>query len=525
MKRFALTRRAFLGAAAGAAVLRPRAARAADEQRLVIGMSSEPVHLDPMRSNDSASQYAYNLIFDRLVTLDDKLQPAPAAAESWQVSADGTVYTFRLRKGIAFHDGSALTADDVKFSFERILDPRNASDKRSFISVVKAVEVVDPHTVRMRLEAPYAPFLFQARQHIVPKAAAEKAGEGFTRRPIGSGPFRFVEWQVNDRLVLARNDRYWLARPQLDQVVLKPVPDRAVAASNLLAGDVDVIETVTAASFAQLQGRPTVEVLSIPSANYNWLGFAQMGRLAPLSDRRFRQAVYHAVDVESLVKALFPQRELATRAYATMPPHWWTGGDYAAMQRLALPRDPARARQLFAELQKDGVVPAGTPVHMIVNQGSERQRIGEVVVTSLKAIGVPAELTVMEWGAYLARLRKKEEPLLYILSTIPQAPDPDASLHWLFYSKGTHGGFLGLPSDTELDRQILTARASTSDRERQALYNGIMRQVMGEVYHVPLFFQNIVVAHSRRVQGLKPSPLWDWNLTTAFTNVRVTPKA
>ncbi len=240
-----LSRRGFLrlaGLGAGASVLRPRPARAAGEQRLVIGMASEPIHLDPMRSNDSASQYAYNLVYDRLVTLDEKLQPAPAAAESWQVSADGTVYTFRLRKGIRFHDGSPLTAEDVKFSFERILDPKNASDKRSFISVVKQVEVVDPLTVRLRLEAPYAPFLFQARQHIVPKAAAEKAGDNFTRRPIGSGPFRFVEWQVNDRLALARSDAYWLARPHLEQVVMKPIPDRAVAASNLLAGDVDLIE-------------------------------------------------------------------------------------------------------------------------------------------------------------------------------------------------------------------------------------------------------------------------------------------
>jgi peptide/nickel transport system substrate-binding protein len=522
-----ISRRSFIrlaGLAAGAGAMRPRRAASA-EQRLVIGMASEPVQLDPMRSNDSASQYAYNLIYDRLVTLDDRLQPAPAAAESWQVSPDGTAYTFRLRKGIRFHDGSPLTADDVKFSFDRILDPQNGSDKRSFVSMVKQVEVVDPSTVRMRLEAPYAPFLFQARQHIVPRAAAEKLGDGFTRRPVGSGPFRFVEWQVNDRLVLARNEAYWLTRPHLDQVVLKPIPDRAVAASNLLAGDVDVIEGVSTASFAQLQGRPSVEVLSVPSANYNWMGFAQMGRLAPFADKRFRQAVYHAVDVESLVKALFPQKELAVRAYATMPPDWWAGGDYGAMRGLALPRDPARAKQLFADLQKDGVLPAGFTIRMIVNQSNERQRIGEVVVTSLKAVGVPAELTVLEWGAYLDRLRKKEEPLLYVLSTIPQAPDPDASLHWLFYSRGTHGGFLGLPPDTDLDKQILAARGSRNAAERQRLYNGIMRQVIGDAYHVPLFFQNIVIGHGKRVQGLKPSPLWDWNLATSFTNVSVAPKA
>jgi peptide/nickel transport system substrate-binding protein len=515
-------------AGSGAAAVKPAEqtpatapAKPAAEQRLIIGAGSEASHLDPMRSNDSASQYAYNLIYDRLVTLDEKLQPAPAAAESWEVSPDGTAYTFKLRKGIKFHDGSDLTAEDVKFSFDRILDPKNASDKRSFISMVKQVDVVDPGTVRMTLDAPYAPFIFQARQHILPRAAVEKVGDDFTRRPVGSGPFKFVEWNTNDRLVLARNDGYWLARPNLAQVVLKPIPDRAVAASNLLAGDVDVIEAVNAASFAQLQANPNVQVLSVPTPNYQWIGFAQMGHQAPFNDKRFRQAVYNALDVDGLAKALFPQQELGIRAYATLTPEWWPGGDYEAMRALALKKDPARAKQLFEELVRDGVMPADYTVRMIVNQG-DRQRSGEVVVTSLKAIGRPAEVQVMEFGAYLERLRKKEEALLYMLSTIPQAPDPDASLHWLFFSKGTHGGFLGLPSDTELDQQILKARASSNKGEREKIYDDVMRHVIGDVYHIPISFQNIVVAHSGRVQGLKPSPLWDWNLTTAFTNVQVT---
>jgi peptide/nickel transport system substrate-binding protein len=158
---------------------------------------------------------------------------------------------------------------------------------------------------------------------------------------------------------------------------------------------------------------------------------------------------------------------------------------------------------------------------MVVNDSTDRKRIGETIVTSLKALGRPAELQVMEFGAYLARLRENKYDEMFMLSTIPQAPDPDASLHWLFYSKGTQGKFLGLPSDTDLDNKILKARASRDQKERDQLYNESLKQVVGDVYHIPQFWKNIVVAHNKKVDGLRPSPLWDWNLVTSFTNVKI----
>ena len=496
-------------------------AQAAAQQRLVIGMGSEPTHLDPMRSNDSSSQSAYNLIFDRLVTLDASLKPIPAAAESWTTSDDGLTYTFTLRNGITFTDGSPLTSEDVKFSFDRILDPANASDKRSFISMIKQVEAVDPRTVRMTLGEPYAPFLYQARQHILPKKIVEQMGEQFTRKPVGSGPFKVDTWNTNDRLILKRNDAYWLAKPKLEEVVIRPIPDQATQASNLQAGDVDIIETVNAASWQTLQADKNLNVLTVPSANYEFIGFSQMGKLKPLSDKRFRQAIALAVDYDAVVKALYPRDELATRAFSTIPPSWFPGEDAEALKALMPKKDTAKAKALLDELVADGTMPADYTIKMIVNDSTDRKRIGEVVVTSLKALGRQADLQVMEWGAYLARLRENKYDELFMLSTIPQAPDPDASLNWLFYSQGTQGKFLGLPADTDLDKKILQARASRDQQERDRLYNDCLKQVIGDYYHIPQFWKNIVVAHNKKVDGLQPSPLWDWNLVTSFSNVGI----
>ena len=321
-------------------------------------------------------------------------------------------------------------------------------------------------------------------------------------------------------MILKRNDGYWLAKPNLEEVV-SPIPDQATQASNLQAGGVDIIETVNSASFQLLQSDKNVTVVTVPSANYEFVGFSQMGQLKPLNDKRFRQAIAVAVDYDALVTALYPQADLAVRAYSTIPQSWFPGEDVEALKALMPKRDVNKAKALFDELIKDGVIPADYTIKMVVNDSTDRKRIGETIVTSLKALGRPAELP----GDGVRRLsgpatREQVRRDVHAQHD-PAGPDPDASLHWLFYSKGTQGKFLGLPSDTDLDNKILKARASRDQKERDQLYNESLKQVVGDVYHIPQFWKNIVVAHNKKVDGLRPSPLWDWNLVTSFTNVKI----
>lgn len=491
-------------------------------QKLTIGFNKEPISLDP-RENDAISQGAYNNIFDRLISLDESLKPIPHIAESWTISADGKVYTFKLRTGVKFHDGTALTADDVKFSIDRLNTLK--SPKYSYLSAISGVEAVDSQTVRITLKQPFAPFMhaIYATAHIVPQALVTRIGhEAFGLNPVGSGPFRFVEWKKNESITLVRNDTYWLKKPNLEQVIIKIVPDEAVLASNLLARDLDVIDQVTAAQYGQLNGNPDYTIQVTPAATYNYFGFASLGRTAPFNDRRLRQAMYHAVDVEGIAKVLFPVEALGSRAYSSMPPTYWREQNYEGLKAAALKKDPARARQLFQELRRDGVLKAGDSIKIVIGQDPKRNRIGELIAAGVSDVGEKPGLEIMEYATYLNRINNvpnSAESFVFVTNTTPYGPDPDASLHWLFHSSGGHGKWLGIKAGEKFDKDLEAARASQDAAERTRIYNSVASAAFGDVYNVPIAFGNVVLAFSNKVNGLKPSPRYDFQLVTAANNV------
>ena len=498
--------------------------RLAAVQKLTMGFNKEPISLDP-RENDAISQGAYNQIFDRLVAVGEDLKPIPHVAESWGVSPDGLAYTFKIRNGIRFHDGSDLTAADVKFSIDR-LRPL-ASPKQTYLTSIDKTEVIDPRTMRVTLKAPFAPFIYAiyATAHIVPKSVVERVGDdAFKLNPVGSGPFKFLEWRKNESITLVRNESYWLKKPILERVVIRIIPDEAVIVSNLLAGDLDVIDQVTAAQYGQLQGNRDYIIQVTPAASYTYLGFANLGKTAPFTDKRLRQAVYHAVDAEGIAKVLFPVEELGVRAFASMPPSYWPGEDYTGLKALALKKDPARAKQLFDDLIRDKVIKPNDPIKIVIGSDPKRNRIGEIVAASIKEVGQNGVLEILEYASYLNRINnapKSGEAFVFVTNTVPYAPDPDASLSWLFHSAGGHGKWLGLPDGGPLDKLLAAGVTSQDGAERDKSYNSIARTAFGDVYNIPLTFGNVVLAFNNKVQGLKPSPRYDFQLVTSFTNVSV----
>lgn len=512
--------------ASGAQAAPPAAPKLASVQSLTIGLVSEARAIDPIE-NDNASQFTYNQMFDRLISVDASFKPIPHVAESWSAAPDGKTYTFKLRSGITFHDGSPLTAEDVKYSLDRILDPKNASSKRPDISMIETIEVPDPSTVKMTLSTPYAPFLqaIYATAHIVPKAVVEKVGrEAFGRNPVGSGPFKFDQWKTNESVSFVRNESYWLKKPTLERVVIKTIPDDAVAASNLLAGDVDLITTVSAATYAQVEANSDFRLLNIPSANYSYVGFGSLGVTPPFTDKRLRQAVYASVDAEALASVLLPRPELGVRAYATIPKSYWPGEDYDGLTALAQKKDPEKAKALFAELLKDGTLKADQPIRIVTSQETWRRRIAETVAASIKDVGQNLQLDVMEYTAFVNRMNAiptSKEPVIYVSATTPFAADPDPSLYFLLEPTSGHGKWLLLPKDSEVIKQVYAQRTTLDVAERDKLCNAIARTVMGDVYHIPLAFVNVNMAMHKKVQGFQPTPRWDLQLVSSANNVSI----
>jgi peptide/nickel transport system substrate-binding protein len=503
-------------AASGLVPWRWAAAGPASSGTLRIATYQDISQLDPLRSNDTPSFVVYDQIFERLLLPSEKMQPEPWLAERFTSSPDAKIWTFYLRKGVTFHGGGALTADDVKFSLDRILDPANASQKRSQIDMIERVDVADSHTVKITLKYSYSPFPAAiAQQHVVSKAAAQKFGDQYTKNPVGSGPFQFVDWVTNDRVTLQRNPRHWSLKPGVERVIFRPIPEASTAAAELLSGGVDIVQNVTAGTLAQLRTAPGITIGTTQGTSYAFFGF-RMAR-PPFTDVRFREAVSRSWNLDAAVGAVFPP-EVGRRAYAVISPPIWPD-DTAYLKSRALANDPQRARALFAELTGSGVMPRDYTIR-VISLPDVRARLSEILVSSLQQIGVRASLQITDLATLLNLLRT-DENYIYSLVGGGGAPDPDQSLYWLFHTGGPHPTFLNL-SDPVLDNRLLRARQAFGREARGRLYTDIQRHVLLEkVYHMPAYYLNNTHAWNTRVKGFSPSIVQRWNLATPWATVSV----
>lgn len=523
--RWRTTRREFLRTAAiaggtmAASSLVPwrwASAGSAPQGTLRIATYQDISQLDPLLSNDTPSFVVYDQIYERLLLPDEQMQPTPWLAEKYVSSPDAKVWTFTLRTGVTFHDGGPLTAGDVVFSLNRILDPANASQKRSQIDMIEKVEAVNPSTVRITLQYSYSPFPAAiAQQHIVSKAAAQKYGDQFTKHPVGSGPFQFVDWVTNDRVTLARNPHHWSLKPGVNQVVFRPVPEASTAAAELLSGGVDIVQNVTAGTLAQFRGAPNLTVGTTQGTSYGFFGFRMVR--APFTEPRFREAVSRSWNLDAAVNALFPP-EVGRRAYAVISPPIWPD-DTTYLKAHAYSYDPARAKAIFTELLDSGIMPRDYTIR-VVALPDVRGKLSEILVSSLQQIGVRASLQITDLATMLNQLRTSEN-YIYSLVGGGGAPDPDQSLYWLFHTGGPHPTFLNL-SDPVLDNRLLRARQASGREARSRLYTDIQRHVLLEkVYHMPGYYLNNTHVWSNRVQGFKPSLVQRWNLATPWATVSI----
>lgn len=484
---------------------------------LTIATPKDVYNLDPGKSNELSSQAVYEQIFDTLVAFDAGLNIIPHVAESWESNDRADVWTFKIREGIKFHDGKSLTAEDVAYSFQRILDsPEAASQKRSKIEMIGNIETPDNYTVVFYLNKSYAPFPGAARQHIVPKHIAQEGD--LTKNLVGSGPFKFVEWKRDEYVMLERNENYWLKRPYLEKVVFKPIPDGTVAAMSILVGEVDVVEEVLGQTIPQLNKAPGVSVKTAEGMNYFFIAFKQYGD--PYNDVRFRKLVYYSTDMDQLIATIF-ENNTGVRAYTPAAPGIWPR-DLEYMKSIAIKKDHEKAKELFEELIADGKMGRGTPIYMRVNEDPMRMKIGEVIITNLQELGVNAKLEVTEWSAYVEWLLKSGDPGIYIIGTTPAIVDPDAVFHWLFSTEAHQTGIIMGLKKHKADEWLDQARHSTNRQEREELYIKAARwAIEEEVLHIPAYHSNTVIAVRDRVHDLNPSPNNLWWLTTHFANVWV----
>lgn len=490
-----------------------------DGVELRVGSAKDIIALDPVRTNDADSQLVYNLIFDSLALIGPDGKVIPHLAERWTVSSDGLTYTYHLRRGVRFHNGDVLGADDFVFSLQRIFDPANRVGRKwEHISMIKSYEKTGPLTVTVTLQFPYAGFpAALGIQHVVSRRAAEAEGRDFEKRPVGTGPFKFVERVPNDRVVLSANREYWLKRPLVDRIVFRPIPEAATATAALLSGGVDLIQSVTAGNLKTLISDPNISMMSAQANNYVFLGFRMLQ--PPFSDARFRKAVYHSMNFDAAINVLVPPR-LGTRAYGSIPPALWPN-DREVLRKSALKEDDTKAKDLFRQLVAEGVMPRDYVIQVAPPPDDTRIRLAELLIANLQENGVNAQILRVDWPTYLAML-EQDRQVIYMLGTVPAYPDPDANIRWLFSSGGQQGRFLNIRQVVPgLDARLEQAMRSSSRQEREQLYRDIQREMMDKTLHIPLYYLSNSIAARKWVKDLKPSPFYRWDFVTPWSNVSI----
>ena len=483
---------AMLAALLLALCLAAHAADPKDELRVAIPWT--PENLDPTMNLSSIRAQIGVSIFDSLVGRNAENRIVPELAESWRL-LDDTTWQFRLRKGVVFHNGEPFNAEAVRFTVQRVLDPNQKSPNRANIAEVSKVEVVDEFTVRLVTRQPYAPFLNRLIDFpiVPPRYTAEKGDQGLALRPVGTGPFKFVELVKDDRLVVEAFDRHWRGAPRIRRITFRPVPEPFTRVAALRSGELDLITNLPPSLARELERVPGIKVQRVPSTWMIYLGLNAFAK--PLSDVRVRQALNYASDVDAIIKTVLEGN--GRRTPGPLTPHMF-GYDPGVK---GYPYDPAKARRLLAE--------AGYPDGLEITLDSPEGRyqgdkeIAEALAGQWQKAGFKPKVQVAEWGAYFKRYLGRQFSDAYLLGLGGPMQDGD-ELYNLVSSKGR-----GLYYKNEKVDMLFDAGRSTMDpARRRKIYSDLAKAMVEDATWVFLMQQVDIYAMRDRVDWTPRPDQW-----------------
>jgi len=459
-------------------------------------IESSPINLDPRVGIDAQSQRIDELLFDPLVQRDEHFNLQPGLAESWE-TPDSLTYIFHLRPGVRFADGRPLTARDVKWTFDSLIEGKVRSAKASTFATVDRVDAPDDRTVIFRLKQPFASLLWNlsGAAGIVPYGS----GEEFNRNPVGSGPFRFVSAQQDNNVVIERNPSYWGTPAKLERVEFKVIPDATTRALELRKQSADVaINSLVADTVVALQRDRDLQVMEAPGTIYAYIALNLRDPI--LRDVRVRRAIAYAVNVQPIIHYLL--RDEARPAYSILPPqHWAYDGDVARY-----PHDPERAGQL---LDAAGY-PAknGVRFHITMKTSTEESTrlLAAVLQQQLREVGIALDIRSFESATFLADVTKGAYQI-HSLRWIGGNQDPDIFENLFatasFAPKRANRTFYSNPRVDELIRE---GRSTLDRQKRKVIYDEIQQILAEDLPYINLWYLDNVLVHTKRVQGIQLGP-------------------
>ncbi|MBF0273763.1 MAG: ABC transporter substrate-binding protein [Nitrospinae bacterium] len=464
------------------------------ENYLVIGIESAPRILDPRYSTDAVSTNVTRLIFGGLLKRNKNLELTLNLAEKYE-QPNPLTYIFRLKKNIYFHNGKQLTAKDVKYTFDSILDPVNASPKKGELSQIKKIEAPGQYTIVITLKEVSAPFLEQMTMGIVPAGSGKLSGN-----PVGAGPFQFQSYDKGEKLLLKANKNYFAGAPKLYGVEFKIVPDETVRLLELKKGNIHIVSNpITPAVLPWLSQQENISIMKKTGTNVSYIGFNMEDKV--VGNKLVREAIAYAIDRNSILKYLM--KNLGIKANSLISPinpfynPSVSGYDF----------DPEKAKKL---LDKAGYpnLGDGNPRLELTYKTSKnpvRKKIVEILAEQLRGVGIKVHIESFEWGTFFSDI-KSGNFQMYSLTWVGIA-DPDI-YHYIFHSQSLppNGANRGRFVNRELDELLEKGRKETDFHKRKELYDRVQEIIAQELPYIHLWFSVNVAAINNKVHNFEIYP-------------------
>ncbi|MFA5879614.1 MAG: peptide-binding protein [Candidatus Margulisiibacteriota bacterium] len=487
------------------------------DNTLKLNLGAEPSILNPILFTDGPSAEIVGLIFNGLFKVAEDLSMKPDLVASYKISSDGKIYIFKLRQDIFWHDGKKFTCDDVIFTFQKLFDLKTNTVRRSdFVISGKSIRFVkiDNYTLKAILPEPFAPFLVNLGIGILPKHLLNNKNintADFNRHPIGTGPFKFVDWQTNQFVKLSRNDAYYFKKPKIARILFKIIPNENTAFIALKKGEID-LASIPIREVKRLKNNSEISIYNYYPLSYTYLGFNLKNPI--LKDLRVRQAIALAIDRKAMIKAVL--RNFGKVAYVTESPYSWAYPDLKSIDKYTY--NPEKTKKLLENLgyqynqntkffEKDGKILEFT---IITNKGNVyREKTAEIIQQFLARSGIKVNIQLMEWSSFIKVINEPKDPKDFDLVLLGWSLSIDPDSYSLWYSKEYPRGFNFIGYNNKIiDELLVKERQSINKAERKKVFQEIYQVLAFELPYYTLYYPEAVVGVNNRVRNLsKPSPL------------------
>ena len=474
-----------------------RSAPPPDPNVITVAVRNPPNNLNPLVANDETSTRVAQLVFSSLTDLGDDLRARPTLAESIE-NPDPLTWVVKLRRDVKFHDGQELTAEDVVFTFGKLLEPGFVSPYKAAYQMLAAVRATDDYTIEFKLKQPFVAF---AEQLTTPSVVPAHAAESLSVRPIGTGPYRFVRYDTDDQVVLAAFDEHFDGAPSNAGVILKVIPDDTMRGLELRKGSVDMVINLLPPDIVhQFEESGELQVRRSLGLDFMYIGINMQDPV--LADRRVRQAIGYAIDRQAIVEHL--RRGLARVAMGPLlPPQVWAFEPDVAQ----FAYDPERAKRLldeagYSDPDGDGPLPR-LRLSFKVSNAEEFVLQATVIQQDLRRVGIDADLRSYEFATFFADVIKGNTQLWAMQWVGGAVADPDM-LRRVFHSQqAPPGGFnRGRYRNPEVDRLLELAAGSLDENDRRKYFSDAQKILADDAPYIPLWNRTNAIVAQRNLAGL-----------------------